>query len=737
MNRVAGALFAHLIFATTLLADFGQPYGYRWERTYMPAEGTGKVFNDLYLLPNGGIAYCGTIRIDALVNHGWLLITSADGNITDQVVFQAGDNLVRRRSVECMTLIQTDDGGFLVGGKTEAGQKSFGVMKVSPQGDIEWSNFYASQGAIGPCCYAVIELKEGDYIVCGQGLINQSFAARINPNGDVVWQRYYQGQTLYAVKEIEDGLAFVNHSSNLRESGLMITDFNGIIVARKGSGPGIPYALIRSPEDGFVISGQGTTPLYGGFALELTDSYNALWRSAVNLNNNAREAYSNAYGIAVNYDGYLMVGNINHPQYGSLATEAMLDLNGHPVWGRMTNIEPDGSQKTVLRSVVTARDGSFIACGGSGVGCVAMAYEPVAHTPYFVELSPADSSFGALVGDTINFRALAEDPDGDEIAYRWKLAGQVVAEDTTVSITFEETGEFIVVCTISDGVFSDSTYWRVRATELYISEHSPDTLNFRLRRNTEVGFSVEARGILPLPYTYQWFMADPQQQGAELVSESQSLFYLFNFVGLHTLSSIVRQGDNRDIITWRILVEAAIARWWPTVPQLEVPLDSSVTFGVVPADSEAVDWRIRWILDDQRIGGQRTETIVFDELGLHELLARVEQHEMIDTVRWYIVVHEPVGVKDPTLFPGEFSYSLSPNPFNDVSQIHLNLPEAAEVRVSLYDSFGRYVRQVENRPMGAGRNRVSFDAGGLPAGVYILRLEAGGHNAMMKAALLR
>ncbi len=741
MSRVVGVIFALLTFSSSLLADFGEPYGYRWQRTYVPLVGTGKIFNDLYLLPDGGIAYCGTINVDRNTNNGWLLIAGEDGNVVRQIVFNAGGNLARRRSVESLSLIQTDDGGYLVGGKTDADQSMFGVIKVSPQGNIQWWNSYATQARVGPCCYGVIELKEGDYVACGEGLggngvIGTAMAVRINPNGAVVWQRYYQGTALYGVREIEDGLAFISGSPGTGGSFVITTTYDGVIVNSKRIGAGIAYSLIRSPDAGFIVSGQGPNRSYG---LETDSRFNVNWRSMIDLSPVAVPVVQNGYCVAKNFDGNLIVGNMILPQIGSVATEVFLDRNGNPIWGKAARPTAAGVLRTGFHSVVTAPDGSFIACGGSTEGCIAVAYEPVAHKPYFVELTPSDSLPGALVGDTVSFMAIARDPDDDEIIYTWRVGDEVVGQDSSVGIQFPEEGFFRVVCIISDGEFSDSTYWRVKATNLYISEHSPDTLNLRIRRNTEHSFSVTARGSLQEPYVYRWWMADPLQEGPIIISEESRASYLFQYGGMHVLSATVWQGDNRDDMTWRILVDAALARWYPVTSNLNAYLDSSITFGVVPVDSEALDWQIRWIYDDQRIGGRRTETVLFDTLGVHTLLARIVQNEMVDTVRWQITVTEyiPDGVKDQTLFPKEFSYSVSPNPFNEVTQIHINLPDAAEVKVSLYDSFGRYVKQIDSRAMSSGRNKVSFDAAGLPAGVYILRLDAGTHHGMTKAVLMR
>ncbi len=738
MKRVAGIFFGLLTLSTTLLADFGQPYAYRWERTYRPLEGTGKVFNDLFLTSESGLAFCGTINIDRNTNNGWLLVTDEANNFELNCVFQSGDNLARRRSVELFTVIQTDDGGFVTGGKTEASQSVFDVMKVDARGDLEWRSGYATQAAVGPCCYGVIELKEGDLIACGQGLQGMAMAVRINPAGGVVWQKYYPGATATAVKEIENGLAFIIQGQSDNQNTLMTTTYGGVIVASKRSGPGAPTGLVRTREQGFAISGYGVpNGLVGGLGASFNSRFNQNWRVNPNLFRGAGFAAQKYFGIASNFDGYLLVGNLADPQWGSVASELFVDNGGNPIWGRVAGPELQGGQKNILRSVITARDGSFIACGGAAATCFAVAYVPISHTPFFVELVPEDSLVDVLVGDTLTFLARAEDPDGDDIIYTWRLGEEEVSQDSTFFHRFEDEGVERLVCVATDGEFSDSTEWHIRTSNIYVSDHAPEIFNFRTRRGNQLDFSIAGRGRLQVPMEYSWVVVTPMEIMPEEISNDSAISYTFDNVGIYFLDGIVSQEEFHDEVTWGIQVESALSRWYPYNRNLMVRQDTSVVFGVVPGDSTELNWNIRWIYNGQRIGGRREETIRFDSVGVYELMMTIHQYDMLDTIKWNINVLERLEVGEHAFSPGEFGYSLSPNPFNEVSQIRLNLPQAEEVNVSLYDSFGRFVKQIEKSRMSSGQHRVSFDAAGLSAGVYIVKLDAGSHHAMMKAVLMR
>ena len=51
---------------------------------------------------------------------------------------------------------------------------------------------------------------------------------------------------------------------------------------------------------------------------------------------------------------------------------------------------------------------------------------------------------------------------------------------------------------------------------------------------------------------------------------------------------------------------------------------------------------------------------------------------------------------------------------------------AASVRVVVYDVLGREVAVLADSPVEAGRHEVVFEAGSLPAGVYLVRMTTDG-----------
>lgn len=79
----------------------------------------------------------------------------------------------------------------------------------------------------------------------------------------------------------------------------------------------------------------------------------------------------------------------------------------------------------------------------------------------------------------------------------------------------------------------------------------------------------------------------------------------------------------------------------------------------------------------------------------------------------------------------------SPNPFNPLTTIRFSLSHAGEVRLRVFDILGRAVATLVNERRGAGSHVASFDASGLPSGVYFYRLQTGALTQTKRMMVLR
>jgi hypothetical protein len=99
---------------------------------------------------------------------------------------------------------------------------------------------------------------------------------------------------------------------------------------------------------------------------------------------------------------------------------------------------------------------------------------------------------------------------------------------------------------------------------------------------------------------------------------------------------------------------------------------------------------------------------------------------------------EFTGERSQTAFiPSGLTLNVSPNPFNPLTVARFEIREASHVSLRVYDTAGREVATLVNGWRDAGTHRVTFDASGLPSGVYFARLEAGEQTLVQKIALVK
>ena len=96
-----------------------------------------------------------------------------------------------------------------------------------------------------------------------------------------------------------------------------------------------------------------------------------------------------------------------------------------------------------------------------------------------------------------------------------------------------------------------------------------------------------------------------------------------------------------------------------------------------------------------------------------------------DAVRWTATGWETMPATASSSRPGGVALSaVYPNPTGGRTTLRYALPTAGPVRLSLYDMLGREVAVLVDGPVEAGAYEAVLDAGGLPAGTYLLRLTA-------------
>ena len=101
------------------------------------------------------------------------------------------------------------------------------------------------------------------------------------------------------------------------------------------------------------------------------------------------------------------------------------------------------------------------------------------------------------------------------------------------------------------------------------------------------------------------------------------------------------------------------------------------------------------------------------------------------------------GVSDNPNVPTEFALDQNfPNPFNPSTHIRFTIPDAGNVKLSVYDILGQEICVAHDGFLSAGRHTVLWDGRNTsgetsPSGVYFYKLTQGNHQEVRKLILLR
>jgi hypothetical protein len=78
-----------------------------------------------------------------------------------------------------------------------------------------------------------------------------------------------------------------------------------------------------------------------------------------------------------------------------------------------------------------------------------------------------------------------------------------------------------------------------------------------------------------------------------------------------------------------------------------------------------------------------------------------------------------------------------PNPFNAATALSYQLSANSYVSLRVYDTAGRLVETLVDGWRSAGAHELTWEAGDLPSGIYVHRLQAGSWTASGKMILLK
>jgi hypothetical protein len=241
-------------------------------------------------------------RMDYSPKNPWLLKVDAQGEEVWNRTYQSSPD----KSVNSATftsVIQTDDGGYLVVGKSQefdGGRHDVWILKVDSGGDVTWSRGYG--GKYNDRANDVVQTSNGNYAVAGTTFSyttgdvpagNQDvWLLVVDDEGDVLVNRTYTGAREGGARTFESGYAIIEpseggfllagtttaftESPGDNDAWLIRTDRSGDVRwNRTYGGPAgssqntdTPVDLVETPDGGYIFAGGTET---------LTDEQRSPW----------------------------------------------------------------------------------------------------------------------------------------------------------------------------------------------------------------------------------------------------------------------------------------------------------------------------------------------------------------------------------------------------------------------------------------------------------------------------
>ena len=269
----------------------------QWRKTYggtFDDEGSEviKTSDGGYAIAGSSESYKGKAQYDF-----YLLKTDSKGNKQWDTGFGG------RYAERCYSLIETEDGGYLMAGSTityGARGSDYWVVKTDEEGNMLWNETYGGDG--DDICRSVIKTRDGDYLLAGytdsfgdpgQG----AYLVKINETGSTLWTRTSGGiydDYVHDVIRAEGGGGFVfvgsttSYGAGEESFWMTKTDSEGHEewnYSSDGDYDEIAYSVEQSENGNFLMT--GFTSSYG-------DGGKDFW--IVEINKEGKEVSKNAFG---------------------------------------------------------------------------------------------------------------------------------------------------------------------------------------------------------------------------------------------------------------------------------------------------------------------------------------------------------------------------------------------------------------------------------------------------------
>jgi hypothetical protein len=251
----------------------------------------------------------------------WLVKTDTNGNIQWNQTY-GGSGLEKAGSA-----IQTVDGGYVIVGAqypSSAGSLDFLIVKTDSEGVEQWRQTYG--GAYWDEATSVIQTNDGGFLIAGYtysfgadpGLSEDFWLVKTNSAGDMEWSETYGGvlndRAQCAIQTQDGGFAILGYSysygSGENDFWLVKTNSRGNLEwSETYGGPEREkgFSLIETNNGGFVMVGYSfSVGIKSDFWIVKTDAFGTVQRTQTF----GGDSYDEAYSVVETIDGgFVMIGS--------------------------------------------------------------------------------------------------------------------------------------------------------------------------------------------------------------------------------------------------------------------------------------------------------------------------------------------------------------------------------------------------------------------------------------------
>ena len=296
-----------------------------WQKTY----GGTEVYC-VQQTSDGGYIVAGETSSDI-----WVLKLFSNGDIEWQKTYGGSDSDYPR------SIQQTSDGGYIVAGTTEsfgAGGRDAWILKLSSSGEIEWQKTYGGNGSDNAA--SIQQTSDGGYIAAGY---SSSFTEtydfwvlKLSPNGEIEWQKTYGGNIARSIQQTSDGgYILAGWDSSFGAGGydmwILKLSSNGDVEWQNAYGrdnDDEPYSIQQTTDGGYIVAGytMKTYPSRTIWVLKLSSSGEIEWQKIGGNENNSLQ--ERARSIQQTTDGgYIVAGYTDSFGLNDYSSFLILKLN--------------------------------------------------------------------------------------------------------------------------------------------------------------------------------------------------------------------------------------------------------------------------------------------------------------------------------------------------------------------------------------------------------------------------